>query len=299
MPANRVYGILSLVPASVKADVVVDYTLDPAIVYANFVQLNLRDDPMLELFSQVRGPELFRMHGLPSWCLELDRPPPINRFEGSNGLASGYHAGFAPPLSERHVVCEASDRNVLRIPGFLIDTVIDNIEAFATPSSSQVGPTAAVAILDWESRTRTLAARTLKDDDKKNRHHCYVLALLAERTLTKNNMYRKFEGDAVQLYEQYLTHLRELAEHGKATARAFDFPMVGAIADRAFIATAQGRIGYARPSVQPGDSVCVSQNSIVPFIVRNRPEGGTRYAYGRGLCEWHHARRSDGDERSA
>ena len=50
--------------------------------------------------------------------------------------------------------------------------------------------------------------------------------------------------------------------------------MVDAIADRAFIATAQGRIGYTRPSVQPGDSVCVSQNSIVPFIVRNRPEGG-------------------------
>ncbi|KAI1120802.1 heterokaryon incompatibility protein-domain-containing protein [Nemania abortiva] len=265
LSVDRIYGILSLVPPHLKSRVVIDYEAAPTAVHADFVKLNLPTDSMLELLSQVYGPDPGRPAALPSWCPELDRPPPINRFGGNNGMDSGYHAGFALPFVPKQVVATDTHSSIITLSGFQVDAVVEIKNGFDTPFASQINSDDAAKLLKWEQEVRALAKRALKGKDGWRNE--YARALLADRALTADNMYCACEDDCLQTHERYLAHLRDVADLRTSASRP-KYPMVDALADRVFIATEGGRIGYARPAVQVGDTVCVFENSIVPFILR-------------------------------
>jgi hypothetical protein len=281
-PLDRVYGILGLASKSIQDNFTVDYALPPATVYAEFIRRHLPLDAKLELFSQVGGPRIKRLEGSPSWCPSLDSAAPINRFGGSNGLASGYHAGFQGSFIEKSVATISPDPNILRLRGYIVDRVSSKINGFKLPYP--LGEAGAFRMLNWEQKCFDLAKIALSGEEAWLQR--YTRTLIANRSLNPQMLYQPFEGDSIASYKAYKAHLHTLAKDGSSTAPVgLSYAMVDARTERDFISTEGRRIGYAPPGVEVGDVIGVFENGIVPFFLRHESTNGLMMLVGEGYVD--------------
>jgi hypothetical protein len=270
-PVDKIYGVLNLVLKPLRDSILVDYSRPAAEVYADFASRWVLYDCDFSLLSEATGSGTLKMDGLPSWCPNFNSPGPPSRFGGDIGQLSGYHAGFRQPFEAKGGMINRLNPNTITCPGFVVDILKAKVDErrLSFPLTQE----GARVLLNWEEECLKLTrSYYLEPIDVPL---AYPRTLIAQRILELDGTPRQSVPDCTEVYKEWKLYLQSQAQNGTGFRLSTDgFYYATTVGNtqrgRAFFSTMTGRIGLGPSNLEPGDIVCIFENSPVPFILRYR-----------------------------
>lgn len=277
---DKVYGLLGLVPDSLRVQLDIDKARLPAEVYVEVAKYDIANEPILNILQLASSNQ--PLAGLPSWCPNFAGPRKTSTL---GGHARGYHAGFEDRIYDTFPfqATISQTNNLLKLRVFPLDEVTEVIEpGWSWIQSPDIAPNLAAAsqTLVWEDKCLKLSQQVYHSGSSETVPEPHWRALIANKLYEKKCVSDQQEAYALMRLSLAIVSAKarqpeRAHEIGTALtdaqARAVEEYMRAAQAacnERCFFNTRDGRIGLGERGVKVGDLIYVALNAWTPFILR-------------------------------
>jgi hypothetical protein len=267
---DKIYGILGLADNSLQGYLEVEYhntdvqaSRQIAQWYTSFGE----DLFILNLASSSRHYE----DGLPSWIPNFPRL-------GSHWCIGVIWFRFRSGMDKESVPRPFASvlSGELHVRGIRVDEVSHVVSCLGKLDTNRAGKCR--NILDWEEACLALSKSVLGETDGSvpDGHWTTIISGICDNHLTPN----QDDYDLLKCFLKVNSAGRSLPTELEARNQdlAVQIRRLSQVSRLGkFFCTKNGRIGLGPVSTQPGDQICVFYNGFTPFIVRQRPELGSKY----------------------
>lgn len=256
---DRVYGLLAICPAPMQDHLPINYNYFTEKIYQTFAFEFIRLSGSLAILGLVaRSPNI--RFGLPSWVPDWRVKGTYHHRIGSHHSKQGFCGACGGQCLKKIGLLEGG---VLRLKGFVVDTIIDTGISFHRRARTDV----CLAMRDWSRLCRTGSLWT-----KQTR---YVMGGSVDdvywRTLLKNvvpggklDSKRRCRGQDRTDFDRWT---RDLMGDADVSGELHDH-ILGSNSGEYMIISEKGYIGMADADTNVGDIICLLPGGSYPFILR-------------------------------
>jgi hypothetical protein len=267
---DKIYGILGLADSSLQSHLVVDYHSTNSQVSRQVAQWYTsfgEDLFILNLASSIRDCE----DGLPSWIPNF---PELGSHWCIGVIWPRFRTGMDKESVPRPFASALSGE--LHVRGIRVDQVTHVVSYLGKPFTN---PTEKCRdILAWEEACLALSKSVFGETGVgvPDAHWTTIISGICDDHLTPSQgdydllkRFLKVNSLGQPLPPELEARNQDLAVQVRRLSQASRLGK--------FFCTQNGRIGLGPGSTQPRDQICIFYNGFTPFIVRQRPELGSKY----------------------